>query len=201
MFEFQSATNRVNRSTFRYRNQPEIKMIKKKFVLFILVSLLGFALQVWSLQARAVDYELPDVNGQIQALDQYQGKWVIVNYWATWCDTCMKELPDLASFHQNNKNKDAVVVGINFEEIGMEELHDFIEEESITFTVLSSKPVPITPLGPVPALPTTYIIDPEGKVVAGDVGIITQQNIEDYIASKKAASTVAEETTTHDDAS
>ena len=46
-------------------------MIKKKFVLFMLFSLRGFALQVWSLQARAVDYELPDINGQIQSMDQY----------------------------------------------------------------------------------------------------------------------------------
>ena len=176
-------------------------MIKKNIVLFILVSLLGFALQVWSLQARAVDYELPDVNGQMQALDQYQGKWVIVNYWASWCTTCLKELPDLVSFHENNKGKDAVVVGINFEDIGMEELSDFIEEKSIPYPVLSSKPVPTTPLGPVPALPTTYIINPEGKVVAGDVGIITQQDIEDYIAREKAASTVAEKATAKDDAS
>ena len=176
-------------------------MIKNNIVLFILVSLLSFALQVWSLQARAVDYELPDVNGQTQSLEQYRGKWVIVNYWATWCTTCMKELPDLVAFHQSNKDKDAVVVGINFEDIGMEELSTFIEDESIPFPVLSSKPIPVTPLGPVPALPTTYIIDPEGKVVAGDVGIITQQDLEDYIASKKASRTVAENVTTKDDAS
>ena len=153
------------------------------------------------LQVRAVDYELPDVDGQMQTLDQYQGKWVIVNYWATWCTTCLKELPDLVSFHKNNKDKDAVVVGINFEDISMEELNTFIEDESIPFPVLSSKPIPVTPLGPVPALPTTYIIDPEGKVVAGDVGIITQQDLEDYIAREKAASTVAEKATTKDDAS
>ena len=78
-------------------------------------------------QVRAVDYELPDVDGQMQTLDQYQGKWVIVNYWATWCTTCLKELPDLVSFHQNNKDKDAVVVGINFEDINMEELSTFID--------------------------------------------------------------------------
>jgi len=176
-------------------------MIKNNIVLFILVSLLGFGLQVWSLQARAVDYELPDVNGQLQSLDQYQGKWLIVNYWATWCTTCMKELPDLVSFHQSNKDKDAVVVGINFEDISMEELSTFIKDESIPYPVLSSKPVAVTPVGRVPALPTTYIINPEGQVVAGDVGIITRQDLEDYIAREKTASTVAEKATAKDDAS
>ena len=176
-------------------------MIKNNIVLFILVSLLGFGLQVWSLQARAVDYELPDTNGQLQSLDQYKGKWLVVNYWATWCTTCLKELPDLASFHENNKDRDAVVVGVNFEDINMEELSTFIEDKSIPYPILSSKPVPVTPIGKVPALPTTYIINPEGNVVAGDVGIITQQDLEDYITGEKTARTVAEKATTQDDAS
>ena len=137
-------------------------------------------------QVRAVDYELPDVNGQMQSLDQYQGKWVIVNYWATWCGTCMKELPDLVSMHEDNKDKDIVVVGVNFESISNDRLKAFIARQSIPYPVLRSEPVPITALGKVPALPTTYIIDPDGKVVAGEVGLVFQQNLEDYIAGKKA---------------
>jgi hypothetical protein len=52
--------------------------------------------------------------------------------------------------------------------------------------VLRSEPVPVTALGKVPALPTTYIIDPNGNVVAGEVGLVSRQDLEDYIASKKA---------------
>ena len=137
-------------------------------------------------QARAVDYELPDVDGQMQSLDQYQGKWVIVNYWATWCGTCLKELPDLISMHEGNKDKDIVVVGVNFESIGNDQLKAFVTEQSIPYPVLRSEPVRITALGEVPALPTTYIIDPVGKVVAGEVGLVSRQNLEDYIAGKKA---------------
>ena len=176
-------------------------MNKKYITLYIFVSLLGFALQVWSLQARAVDYELPDVNGQMQSLDQYKGKWLVVNYWATWCSTCMKEMPELISLHESNKDNDIVVVGISFESIEQKLLKEFVSDKSIPYTVLNTEPVRVTPLGKVPALPTTYIIDPEGKVVAGDVGIITQQDIEDYIVNKKAERTVAEKTRTEDNAS
>ena len=137
-------------------------------------------------QAGAVDYELPDMEGQMQSLDQYQGKWVIVNYWATWCGTCMKELPDLVSMHENNKDKDIVVVGVNFESISSDQLKAFVAEQSIPYPVLRSEPVPVTAIGKVPALPTTYIIDPDGKVVAGEVGLVSRQNLEDYIAGKKA---------------
>ena len=137
-------------------------------------------------QSKAVDYELPDVDGQMQSLDQYQGKWVIVNYWATWCGTCMKELPDLVSMHENNKDKDIVVVGVNFEFIGNRQLRKFVSQQSIPYLMLHSEPVPVTALGKVPALPTTYIIDPHGSVVAGEVGLVSRQNLEDYIAGKKA---------------
>ena len=146
----------------------------------------AFFILVLATEARAVDYELPDTNGQIQSLDQYKGKWLIVNYWATWCGTCMKELPDLVDMHEGNKDKDIVVVGVNFESIGNEQLKSFVEKKSIPYPVLRSEPIPVTALGKVPALPTTYIIDPDGKVVAGEVGLVSRQNLEDYIAGKKA---------------
>jgi hypothetical protein len=77
------------------------------------------------------------------------------------------------------------VVGINFEEIGLRELKKFVAEQQIPYPVLRSEPVRRTPLGPVPALPTTYIIDPTGKTVAGEVGLVTQQNLEEYIAAQR----------------
>ena len=81
--------------------------------------------------------------------------------------------------------RDIVVVGINFEEIGLRELKEFVAKHQIRYPVLRTVPVRKTPLGPVPALPTTYIIDPAGKVVAGEVGLVTQQNLEDYIALQR----------------
>ena len=135
--------------------------------------------------SHAIDYTLPDLDGRMQSLDQYRGKWVIVNFWATWCGTCRKELPDLASLHEKHRDGDIVVVGINFEEIGRQELKDFVAAQNIPYPVLRTVPVRKTPLGPVPALPTTYIVNPAGKVVAGEIGLVTHQNLEDYIASQR----------------
>lgn len=136
--------------------------------------------------AHAIDYTLPDLDGRMQSLDQYRGKWVIVNYWATWCGTCRKELPDLAALHEKHRSQDIVVVGINFETISRQKLEDFVAAQKIPYPVLRSEPVRQTPLGPVAALPTTYIIDPTGKTVAGEVGLVTQQQLEDYIASQRS---------------
>ena len=156
--------------------------MKKRFFGILSATLLILTITT---ETSAVDYQLPDTNGQIQSLEQYKGKWLIVNYWATWCNTCMKELPELISLHESNKDKNIVVVGINFEDIESKDLKQFVSEKAIPYTVLNTEPVRVTPLGKVPALPTTYIINPEGKVVAGEVGIVTQENLEDYIAQKK----------------
>ncbi len=137
--------------------------------------------------ANAVDYVLPDLDDRPQAMDQYLGKWVVVNYWASWCGTCQKELPDLTAFYQVNRHRNIMVIGINFEEIDASRLRQAVTELAIPFPVLRSIPVRNTPLGPVPALPTTYIINPDGKVIAGEVGIVSRQHLEDYINQQNAS--------------
>lgn len=151
-----------------------------------------------SLHAGAVEYALPDLDGKLQSLKQYRGKWVIVNYWATWCGTCKKELPDLVAFHQRNKERGAVVVGVNFEDITTERLREYVTRHAMPFLVLRSELVPVTPLGRVPALPTTYIIDPNGKVVAGEVGLVTTEQLEEYIEQKKSLPEYTSQTPRHE---
>jgi len=138
-----------------------------------------------SVIAEPVEYSLPDMSGKMHALADYKGKWVIVNYWATWCPPCQEEIPDLVSFHDSHKDTDAVVLGINLEDVGQEQLESFVDSFMISYPILRSEPLATTPLGPVPGLPTTYIVAPDGSPVARQVGPVTSKQLEDYIASKK----------------
>ena len=138
-----------------------------------------------SVIAKPVEYSLPDMSGKMHALADYKGKWVIVNYWATWCPPCQEEIPDLVSFHDSHKDTDAVVLGINLEDVGQEQLESFVDSFMISYPILRSEPLATTPLGPVPGLPTTYIVAPDGSPVARQVGPVTSKQLEDYIASKK----------------
>jgi thiol-disulfide isomerase/thioredoxin len=147
------------------------------FVVFVLAA--GAAL------AEPVDYSLPDLKGKSHSLADYKGKWVVVNYWATWCPPCQEEIPDLVDFHDRHKDVDAVVIGINFEDIGQKQLETFVDSFLISYPILRSEPLATTPLGPVPGLPTTYIIAPDGSPVARQVGPITGKQLDDYIAKKK----------------
>ncbi len=136
-------------------------------------------------QAEPVDFSLPDLEGKMHSLADYRGKWVIVNYWATWCPPCQEEIPDLVDFHDRHKDKDAVVIGINYEDIGTEQLAAFVDSFLITYPILQTEPLPVTPLGPVPGLPTTYIIAPDGSPVARQVGPVTSKQLDDYIKRKQ----------------
>ena len=135
--------------------------------------------------AEPVDYSLPDMSGKTHSLEDYRGKWVVVNYWATWCPPCQEEIPDLIEFHDQHKDSDAVVLGINFEDIGTEQLTAFVDSFLISYPVLRSEPLAATPLGTVPGLPTTFIIDPDGIPVARQVGPVTRKQLEDYIEKKQ----------------
>lgn len=135
--------------------------------------------------AEPVDYSLPDVHGKEHSLADYRGKWVVVNYWATWCPPCQEEIPDLVEFHDRHKDDDAVVIGINFEDIGEEQLSAFVDSFLISYPILRSEPLAETPLGSIPGLPTTFIIAPDGSPVARQVGPVTGKQLDDYIARKK----------------
>ena len=131
--------------------------------------------------AQAVDMPLQDIHGNRVNLSSYQGKWVVVNYWATWCPPCIVEMPELQSFHDAHAQQDAMVIGINSEFIGKQQLQDFLEDYFITYPVFTSKPTQQSELGLIPGLPTTFLVSPQGKVVARQVGPVTREMIEHFI--------------------
>jgi len=126
------------------------------------------------------DFVLQDLKGDTHRLSDYAGKWVVVNYWATWCPPCLEEIPELVHFHESHKEKGAVVLGVNYESVERERLLAFVEEYLITYPVLLTEPDAET-IGPIPGLPTTYLIDPKGRVVARKSGAVTAHDIEQFI--------------------
>ena len=147
-----------------------------KRTLQVLLLLLTF-----SLGAQAVDMPLTAVNGSKMNLDYYQGKWLVVNYWATWCPPCIVEMPELQSFHDENVDNNAMVVGINAENISRQRLTTFLDDYFITYPNFVAGPTQQSELGLIPGLPTTFLVTPEGKVVARQVGPVTREMIEQFI--------------------
>jgi len=141
----------------------------------------GLLLLAMPISAGAIDMPLDDVHGNKMNLSSYQGKWVVVNYWATWCPPCIVEMPELQAFHDAHVDQDALVIGINSEHIGRQQLQDFLEDYFITYPVFTSGPTQQSELGLIPGLPTTFLVNPEGEVVARQVGPVTRVMIEQFI--------------------
>ena len=133
-------------------------------------------------------FSLPDTRGKIHTLSQYAGKWVVVNYWATSCPPCIKEIPQLEAFHQRHKNHDAVVLGVDFEDISLAWLKDFMDSMSMSYPVLrSDMSQQVTPFGVIMMLPTTFIISPAGELVARQAGAVTAADLEAFIKRQNEA--------------
>jgi len=133
------------------------------------------------LLAQAVDMPLTAVNGTKTNLNRYQGKWLVVNYWATWCPPCIVEMPELQSFHDENVDKNAMVVGINAENISQQRLQIFLDDYFITYPNFISGPTQQSELGLIPGLPTTFLVTPGGEIVARQVGPVTREMLEQFI--------------------
>ena len=127
------------------------------------------------------EFSLPDLDGRQHTLSEYQGKWVIINYWATNCPPCLKEIPELEDFYRRHKDSDAVVLGVNYEDIKLSWLKDFIGSVKMTYPVLLAEPDQPTPFGSVMVLPTTIIVSPTGDLSGVHRGAITAEMIDDYI--------------------
>ena len=149
-----------------------------------LLVLLTVLLTAAPLAAEPVDFTLEDLDGKPVSLSDFRGKWVIVNYWATWCPPCLDEIPDLVQLYEDNRDT-LVVLGVDFEEVNIEYLKEFVDSHFMTYPVVHSEPLPVTPLGPVLGLPTTYIISPEGERIARQEGPVTREAIESYLARRR----------------
>jgi len=135
----------------------------------------------------AADFELRDAHDRVHRLSDYQGQWVIVNFWATWCGPCIQEIPELNRFFRQHHEAGVTVIGINFEELSIEQLKLAIGEFGISYPVLRIGSVPLVPFEPLKGLPSTFVVSPDGRLVKSWLGPVNKSVLNAYIAPKLAA--------------
>lgn len=118
-------------------------------------------------------------------LAQQRGNWVIVNFWATWCSPCLKEMPELAAFDAAHDN--ARVIGLAFEEIDVDEMHAFLKERPAGYPIAIVDTYEPPSAFDVPrGLPMTYLIGPDGQVARKFLGPVTERDLERAIGAESA---------------
>ena len=133
------------------------------------------------------NFTLPGSHGETIRLSDYRGRWVIVNFWATWCGPCIREIPELRAFHRAHKDRDALVIGVNFEQIPLDRLQAFLERYAIDYPIALVGETPLLPFEPLKGLPSTFIVDPEGRLVHRHVGSTDQTRLEEILNTLKNA--------------
>ena len=137
------------------------------------------------LSPRAEAFQFQDTTGKIHKLEDYKGRWVLINFWATWCPPCLKEIPDLISLYESHKDK-IMVIGVAMDSDDQQIVMDFVRRMSITYpTVLGNREI-ASQVDDISLLPSTYFYDPDGKPAARQQGIISRENIEKFIELKSA---------------
>jgi len=143
--------------------------------------LAGLLLALMATGGQAADFKVTDTQGKTHTLSGYKGKWVLVNYWATWCPPCLEEIPDLIALNENKKNN-LVVIGVAMDYRSAKQVTDFADGLLVDYPIVLGTPEIVRQIGPVQGLPTTYLFNPEGKMVAQQVGLITREAVESFIA-------------------
>jgi thiol-disulfide isomerase/thioredoxin len=138
-------------------------------------------------------FDLKDTAGQPQRLVDLKGKWVIVNFWATWCAPCVKEIPDFAAFAKAQGDKVRVLgVALDWDETGKREADErkvktFAKKVGLTYPLVLGDDKSEKVFGKMKGLPTTIIYDPSGKIAFQKTGTVTPEMLSRVIAGEKVS--------------
>jgi peroxiredoxin len=126
------------------------------------------------------DFTLSDLQGNRWHLQELKGKVVLVNFWATWCPPCRKEMPDLQALYDKYKDQGFMVVSISDEEAA--KVEPFIAERKITYPVLLDPGRKVNGLFQVEGIPKSFVYDREGKLVAQSIDMRTRNQFLEMLA-------------------
>ncbi|AHC14522.1 TlpA family protein disulfide reductase [Salinispira pacifica] len=134
-----------------------------------LAALRNIGMTVFDEAVEAPDFTLNYLNGDEVSLSDFRGKVVFLNFWATWCGPCRVEMPSMNDLYADLKNEDFVLLAVNQQE-EPSVVSDFVDKEGYDFPILMDRNGRTSYQYGVRGIPTTYIIGPDGNVIAGKVG-------------------------------
>jgi peroxiredoxin len=114
--------------------------------------------------AAAPTFQLTTLDGQVVTSDQLRGKVVLLNFWASWCPPCRFEMPGFESVYERNRNRPFVVLGVSMDATSAASVRKFLVENRITYPVAMATGDVVESYGGVNLLPTSFLIDQQGRI-------------------------------------
>lgn len=125
------------------------------------------------------------IDGNSHNWSDFEHQWVVINYFAEWCAPCLKEVPELNKFHQNSN---IPLFAISFDSEPDHKMQEISQKYNMEFTIISVQPVPKLPISKPRALPTTYILNPQGQLEKTLQGEVTHKSLMAMIEHLKLTS-------------
>lgn len=164
------------------------RLIIRTTILVLLIGALGYTLysnffmskEKVKVGSKAPDFALIDLEGKKHQFSDYRGKGVFLNFWGTWCKPCEREMPYIERQYQHFKNHGVEVLAVN---VGESELavEKFAEQYDLHFPIVIDKDLQVLNAYGVDPLPTTFLIDKNGKVVKILTGSMTERDVSNYM--------------------
>ena len=126
-------------------------------------------------------WELKDLDGKAVKMSDFEGKVVILDFWATWCPPCRKEIPGFVELQKQYGDKGLVVIGVSLDEEGPSVVKRFNEQNNVNYPVVMGDEKVVKAFGGVEGIPTTFIIDRKGNIVKKHVGFAAKEVFEKEI--------------------
>ena len=113
----------------------------------------------------AQDFSLKNLEGKEVNLSQFRGKYLLINFWATWCGPCKIEMPSLEALYRRFKSDKFDMLGISNDMFGDRVVRPYVKASKLTFPMLLDQRMTVSHQYGVVSLPTTFLIDPQGKII------------------------------------
>lgn len=117
------------------------------------------------------------MQGKPVSFESLRGQWVIINYWASWCEPCRQEIPEFNRFFHHQKGKPIQLFAVNYDHVPLSEQKDLIRMMKIQYTSLKKDPAQSLGLGEIPGLPATFVFSPDGQLVKALFGKQSEQSL------------------------
>ncbi len=130
------------------------------------------------LKTKAPEWKLQDLNGNRVSSEDFKGKVVILDFWATWCGPCRAEIPGLGELQSKYQNKGLAVIGISLDQGGADVVKDFVAKTGMNYRVLMGDEKVQQDFGGMDAIPMTFVIDRQGNIVKEHLGLTEEGEFE-----------------------
>lgn len=127
---------------------------------------------------QAPAWKLKDLDGKEVSSADLEGKVVLIDFWATWCPPCRMMIPGMVELQEKYKEKGFAIVGISLDQGGAEVVKAFNQEFKVNYTSLMGNEEVVRAFGGVRGIPTSFLIDREGRIVNKHVGFVSKENLE-----------------------